>query len=101
MRKLALLTMALLGLALADNAFAQGSQAGPQPGLPPGAGIGAPNALTPRATGQIATTPTGPAVAAMPYEPPARPMRRRVRRHRTVHHMRHGAPASAAAPAAQ
>ena len=100
MRKLVLLTTALFGLALPDLSFAQPSQSGPQPGLPPGASIGAPNAVQPSPTGQVTTTPTAPAApmasAPVPYNPPpARTTRRRrVRRHRAPAHARHAAPAT-------
>ncbi len=90
MRKLAMLTTAFLGLVSADLSYAQSNQAGPQPGLPPGAAIGAPNAVQPSPTGQIATTPTGPIAAPQPYNPPpARVTRRRVIRHRIVRHRHH------------
>ena len=106
MRKLALLTTALLGLAVIEPSFAQQNpfaapnQAGPQPGLPAGAGVGAVNAQPPRAAGQIMTT--GPATSAAPMAdmsapPPARATRRRARRARVVHHHRarhHVAPAA-------
>ena len=93
MRKLALLTTALLGLAFALPTFAQPNQAGPQPGLPPGAGAGAVNAVPPRTSGQITTT-TAPMAAPMPMadmsSPPPRMSRHRARRHRVIHHrMRH------------
>ncbi len=106
MRKLALLTTAMLGLAFADPSFAQPNQAGPQPGLPPGAGIGAPNALQPRASGELRTTPTSPAPMAAPMDtsapPPAPVYHRRARRHRIMrhrHYVRHHAAVAAPTPA--
>ena len=109
MRKIALITTALLGLAFVEPTFAQPNQAGPQPGLPPGAGAGAVNAVPPRTSGQITTT--APMAAPMPMADMGAPRvrmsrHRRVRHSRIVHHrMRHHrhhtvAPA-ADAPAAQ
>ena len=106
MRTLAILSTALVGLAFASPAFAQ-SQAAPQTGLPPGAGIGAQNAAPPRASGNLATTAVGaqPAPAIQPSPMEAAPVRHRAYRHRTYHrryhryhHVYHKA---APAPAAQ
>ena len=103
MRKLAMLSTALLGLASFHPTFAQ-NQSAPQPGLPPGASVGAVNAQPPAATGQLSTTQTSPAVAPSPVlTPTPAPVatRRVVRRRRRVvrrHHVTH--PAPAAAPAA-
>ena len=103
MRKFAMSSMAVLGLAFFNPSYAQPAQSGPQPGLPPGASIGAPNAQPPRATGQITTT-TGAQPSPMPSTsvdtstPPPAPTRRV--RHRRVRHARHVAH-PAAAPAAQ
>ncbi len=100
MRKLALLTTAMLGLAFVDPSLAQPNQAGPQPGLPPGAGIGAPNVLQPRASGELRTTPTGSAPMAAPVDtsaPSPTPAYHRARRHRVMRH-RHSVRHHAAAP---
>lgn len=101
MRKLAMLTTALLGLAFTIPAFAQPSQAGPQPGLPPGAGIGAQNAVPAPATGQTTTTgmPAPSYTAPMASEQPSYTGRRhRARRHAMRHRARrhHRAPVMAA-----
>ncbi len=111
MRKLALLSTALFGLAFAAPSFAQPSQSGPQPGLPPGAGVGAVNAQPPRATGSVTTTTVGtPAPAPMAdssMAPPApvyharRHHRRAARHARHMHAVHHVAPATTDAPAAQ
>ena len=69
MRKLAMLSTALLGLASFHPTFAQ-NQSAPQPGLPPGASVGAVNAQPPAATGQLSTTQTSPAVAPSPVLTP-------------------------------
>ncbi len=100
MRKLAMLSTALIGLAFSSQAFAQ-SQSAPQPGLPPGASIGAQNAQPPRSTGQLTTTttqaaPPSPMMAPTPTAaatPPAHRVRRR--RVRRVRHVTHPAPAAA------
>ena len=55
MRKLAMLATALVSLGYAVPSFAQG-ESGPQPGLPPGAAIDAPNAGQPPPSGRINTT---------------------------------------------
>ena len=87
MRKLALLTTALFGLAFANASYAQSNEAGPQPGLPPGASVGAPNSLQPRATGRITTTPTDVTSAPVPYVAPRSTYRRhRIYRHRPLRH---------------
>jgi hypothetical protein len=85
MRKLAMLTMAMIGLAFTTPSFAQGAQSAPQPGLPPGASIGAPNAGQPAATGRLTTTTTGAQPA--PMAPMPAPTHHVVHiRHHYVHH---------------
>ncbi len=110
MRKFAMLSTALVGLAFATSSHAQPAQSGPQPGLPPGASIGAPNAQPPRATGSVTTTTTGaqPAPAPMPMatgtsEAPPRHMvrHRRVRHPRHVRHVTHAKAPAAETPPAQ
>jgi hypothetical protein len=61
MRKIAMITTALVGLAFANPSFGQGSQSAPVTGLPPGASVGAPNAQPPAATGDLSNTRVGPA----------------------------------------
>ena len=106
MRKLAILTTAMLGLALAIPSFAQPSQSAPQTGLPPGAGIGAQNAQPPRASGEITTTTPAPMAAPAPVAtstPPATTTRRvrRARRRAARRAAHQVAPATATPPAAQ
>ncbi len=106
MRKFAMLSTALLSLASFNPSFAQPSESGPQPGLPPGASVGAPNAQQPRTTGDLATTRTGvqPAPRATTVAPAVTrtPPRRAARRRFRLFHRRAAHPAPAAtAPAAQ
>ena len=115
MRKLAMLTMAMLGLTVASNTFAQGmggnmpSQAGPQPGLPAGVGGGI-NSQAPATTGNVQTTPIGPQAVPAPapmasqseMTPAPAPVHRRVRRRRTTRtttHRKTTTPAATTAPA--
>lgn len=105
MRKLAILGMAMFGLAIVTQSQAQPANSAPQPGLPPGAAIGAPNAQQPRSSGVLTTTTTGaqPApMASAPYEsattaPPR--VRRSVHHRRRARHARHMRMAPVAAPA--
>ena len=92
MRKIAMLTTALMGLALVDPAFAQ-QNAAPVSGLPPGASVGAPNAQPPAATGDLQTTRVGPATVA--------PRVVRARRPRPVRRSFFRRRAATPAPAAQ
>ncbi len=93
MRKLAMLSTALFGLAFFHQSHAQ-QNASPQPGLPPGASVGAPNAQPPLASGNLSTTRTAPSIAPAPApmmtsEPAVttpRPVRHRRVRHRVRHH---------------
>ncbi len=107
MRKLAILSTALLSLAMTHSAMAQ-ANAAPQPGMPPGFANGSPNAQPPSATGGISTTQVGPAVSApVPYSsmsatpPVTTRSTRRARRARARAHRRamHRMTAPAAAPA--
>ena len=111
MRKLAMLATALVCLGYAVPSFAQGNS-GPQPGLPPGANIDAPNAGQPPPTGRVTTT-TGvarpmtmaPTTMAAPAAEPSHYSRSRRARRRAIRHYRrthHVAPATAPeAPANQ
>ena len=108
MRKFAMFSTAMLGLAFFNPSYAQPAQSGPQPGLPPGAGIGAPNAQPPRPTGQVTTVtgaqPAPAAEAPMATSTPAAPVHSHHARHHRVrhHHVTHPAATTApAAPAAQ
>jgi hypothetical protein len=96
MRKIAMITTALVGLAFANPSFGQGSQSAPVSGLPPGASVGAGNAQPPAATGDLSTTRVGPATVR---PRPARVTRPRTRRR--LFHRRPAAAAPAAAPAAK
>ena len=88
MRKLAILSTALIGLSFAAPAFAQ-NQSAPQPGLPPGAAVGAPMAQPPSSTGVVKTTPVGPQPMSPVAAPMASPMpRATVIRRRRVYHRR-------------
>ncbi len=111
MRKLAMLSTALLCLGSMNPSFAQPGNSAPQPGLPPGAGVGAANAQPPLRTGNVATTPTGmqpapmasgaPTASETPVATPSRRVirrRRRAARRRAVHHARAAAPATTSAP---
>lgn len=100
MRKLALLSIAAFSMTIAAPVFtpaaAQGSNAGPQPGLPPGASVGAPNAQPPMSTGTLSTSPTGGTSTTMETSPPHR-ARRAVHHTRHHHHtVRHTAPETSA-----
>ena len=103
MRKLAMLSTAMLGLAFFHPSYAQNASA-PQSGLPPGASSGAIMAQPPPATGSVSTTRTGPVVSPVAVaEPTPAPVYRRTvrrRRHYVRHHYvrRHVAPTPVAAP---
>ena len=84
MRKIAMLTTALMGLAFASHSFAQGSQSAPVSGLPPGASVGAGNAQPPPATGNVVTTRVGPATVAPRAPVAVAPAAVRAPTHRTV-----------------
>ena len=65
MRKIAMITTALMGLAFAEPELCpRQNQSAPVSGLPPGAAAGAMNAQPPAATGDIATTRVGPATVS-------------------------------------
>ena len=75
MRKLAMLSLALIGLAFANPTFAQSGESAPQPGLPRGASVGTPNAQPPSATGDVATTTPPPTPKLPPRRHRVRPVR--------------------------
>ncbi len=107
MRKIAMM-FAALTLSYATGAMAQpNGNSAPQPGLPPGADIGAPNAQPPGASGDVATTRVGPSgsTASMHVSRGTDRARRAARRQRRAARHHHAAPvapaATDAAPAAQ
>ena len=103
MRKLAMLATALVSLGYAVPTFAQG-ESGPQPGLPPGASVDAPNAGQPPPSGRISSTdPTRPTTyraARTTSRPSARVRRARRRAARRAQTAPDATAPAATAPAA-
>ncbi len=95
MRKLAMLSTAMLGLAFAVPSHAQPANSAPQPGLPPGAAVGAPNAQQPLPFGDLKTTPTG---SSRPYASETTSRSHRAAHHRRARHRRHHAAPATMAP---